>query len=120
STSYSLLRLCVLFLSRYAHHPDLHSFPTRRSSDLPLGLYDLQVTNPNGAVSVIPYRFMIEPARPLDVSIGLGGPDELLLSKSGFPNAYYGVSLTSRPNIDTPYVVLPYVVTRPDIHTFIP
>src|SRR5439155_25549120 len=26
------------FFSRYGHHPHLHSFPTRRSSDLPLGL----------------------------------------------------------------------------------
>src|SRR5690606_41278651 len=25
---------CTLFFSRYGHHRDLHSFPTRRSSDL--------------------------------------------------------------------------------------
>src|SRR5205823_14396728 len=27
------------FFSSYAHHPDLHSFPTRRSSDLPKHLF---------------------------------------------------------------------------------
>src|SRR5690606_42081168 len=25
---------CLFFSQSYAHHPDLHSFPTRRSSDL--------------------------------------------------------------------------------------
>src|SRR5438046_8533958 len=29
-----MLRLCFLFFYCYGHHPDLHSFPTRRSSDL--------------------------------------------------------------------------------------
>ncbi|MCC6234076.1 MAG: hypothetical protein IT580_15635, partial [Verrucomicrobiales bacterium] len=48
--------------------------------DAPLGLYDLQVTNPDGAAIRLPYRFLIEPARPLDVTVGLGGPDVLLLS----------------------------------------
>src|SRR5689334_25274448 len=27
----------IIYLSRYDHHPDLHSFPTRRSSDLAPG-----------------------------------------------------------------------------------
>src|SRR5206468_8727761 len=29
-----IIPLCTYFLYCYIHHPDLHSFPTRRSSDL--------------------------------------------------------------------------------------
>ena len=64
----------------------------------PLGLYDLQVANPNGAIAILPYRFMVSPARPLDATVGLGGPDEILLSKAGFPNATYFFSLLSQTN----------------------
>jgi subtilase family serine protease len=88
--------------------------------DAPLGLYDIQVTNPNGEAVVIPYRFLISPPNSLDVSIGLGGPDEILLSKAGFPSAYYGVSLDSRTNLDTPYVYFQYGVPRISNNTFIP
>src|SRR5690606_41660714 len=34
STSHSRYISCIFFFSRYADHRDLHSFPTRRSSDL--------------------------------------------------------------------------------------
>ena len=66
----------------------------------PLGLYDLQVANPTGAIAILPYRFMVSPARPLDATVGLGGPDEILLSKAGFPNATYFFSLLSLTNVD--------------------
>src|SRR6185369_12146791 len=43
----------------------------------PHGLYDVQVTNPNGAIAVLPYRFLVETAKPLDVTVGMGGPSEI-------------------------------------------
>ncbi|MGE4182659.1 MAG: putative Ig domain-containing protein, partial [Limisphaerales bacterium] len=86
----------------------------------PLGLYDIQVANPNGDISIIPYRFLISQPQPLDVTIGLGGPDEILLSKSGFPSAYYGVSFDSLTNVDTPYVFFQYGVPRIENTTFVP
>ncbi|MBL9127419.1 MAG: hypothetical protein JNL97_07225, partial [Verrucomicrobiales bacterium] len=86
----------------------------------PPGLYDVRVTQPNGDFVVIPYRFLVSSPQPLDVSIGLGGPDEILLSKAGFPSAYYGVALDSRTNLDTPYVYFQYGVPRITNNTIIP
>src|SRR5205807_8104632 len=34
SDATAALAVCSFFFARSAHHPDLHSFPTRRSSDL--------------------------------------------------------------------------------------
>src|SRR6185503_17843485 len=80
--------------------------------DAPRGLYDVQVTNPNGAISIVPYRFLVEAAKPLDVTIGLGGPSEIPVSKSGTTPAFYQVGLLSLTNIDTPYAHLSFGVPR--------
>ncbi|MCB1123273.1 MAG: hypothetical protein KJT03_17085, partial [Verrucomicrobiae bacterium] len=88
--------------------------------EAPLGLYDVQVANPDGTSQIIPYRFLIEPPKEIDVAIGLGGPDELFLTKSGFDSAFYGVSLQSLTNVDTPYVFIQYGVPRIFNDTLIP
>ncbi|MBN8557208.1 MAG: hypothetical protein J0L74_05970, partial [Burkholderiales bacterium] len=66
----------------------------------PHGLYDVQVTNPDGAVAVLPYRYLVERALPIDVTLGLGGPRALSPGESGL----YHVTLESATNVDTPYV----------------
>ncbi len=86
----------------------------------PDGLYDLQVTNPDGTSQVIPYRVLLQDPLPLDADIGLGGPDQIVLSKAGFPSAYYGVSLQSLTNIDAPYLFIQYGVPRLTNNTIIP
>ncbi|TVR47529.1 MAG: tandem-95 repeat protein, partial [Puniceicoccaceae bacterium] len=88
--------------------------------EAPLGLYDLEVRNPDGRVSIIPYRFLVEPAQPLNLTVGLGGTDEILLSKAGFPNAFYGVYFLDLGNLDNPYVFVEYGVPRIPNATFIP
>ena len=40
----------------------------------PHGLYDVEVINPDGAVALAPYRYLVEQALPPDVNIALGGP----------------------------------------------
>src|SRR5437763_16705087 len=40
SSLFILSFLSILFIYRYANLPNIHSFPTRRSSDLPLGRGD--------------------------------------------------------------------------------
>ena len=65
-----------------------------------LGLYDVSVTNPSGAEATLPYRFLIEPALPIDTVLGLGGPRIVPAGSTGL----YGVSLQSVTNVDTPYV----------------
>ncbi|MEI7464998.1 MAG: CARDB domain-containing protein, partial [Burkholderiales bacterium] len=66
----------------------------------PHGLYDVQVINPNGAVAVVPYRYLVERALPIDVTLGLGGTRALSPSTSGL----YHVTLENGTNVDTPYV----------------
>ncbi|HND50976.1 MAG TPA: CARDB domain-containing protein, partial [Pirellulaceae bacterium] len=65
----------------------------------PHGLYDLQVTNPDGSSAVVPYRFLVEQAIEPDVAIGLGGPRIILAGETGL----YSVALQSLSNVDTPY-----------------
>ena len=86
----------------------------------PVGLYDLQVTNPDGTSQTIPYRVLLQNPTPIDADIGLGGPDNIALSKAGFPNAYYGVSLQSLTNVDTPYLFIQFGVPRLANDTIIP
>ncbi|MEO6752143.1 MAG: CARDB domain-containing protein, partial [Chthoniobacteraceae bacterium] len=78
----------------------------------PLGLYDVQVANPDGSTAIVPYRLLVSQAKALDATIGLGGPDEIALSKAGFSNGYYAVSLLSLTNVDTPYVFIQYGAAR--------
>ena len=42
--------------------------------DAPHGLYDVQVINPDGAVAVLPYRYLVEASKPLDLTVAVGGP----------------------------------------------
>ena len=66
----------------------------------PHGLYDLAVINPDGEMAVLPYRYLVESAMEIDVTIGLGGPRVLPAGQAGL----YGISLQSLTNVDTPYV----------------
>ena len=68
--------------------------------DAPHGLYDVAVINPDGAVATLPYRFLVEDALPIDVTIGLGGPRVVPAGQTGL----YSISLQSLTNVDTPYV----------------
>ncbi|MHC1770058.1 MAG: CARDB domain-containing protein [Verrucomicrobiia bacterium] len=84
------------------------------------GLYDLEVTNPDGAAVRLPYRYLVETTMPLDLTVGLGGPSNIPITKSGVEPGIYGVSLLSLTNVDTPYVHLEYGVPRLANNTFIP
>ncbi len=66
----------------------------------PFGLYDVQVTNPDGQVAIAPYRFEIEQTVQPDVTIGVGGPRFILAGDTGT----YSVSLQNLGNINAPYV----------------
>jgi YD repeat-containing protein len=78
----------------------------------PLGLYDVQVTNPDGQRARIPYRFLVEAKQPLDVTVGLGGPSQIDIGTTGIDPAIYGVSFLSLTNVDTPYVLYEYGIPR--------
>src|SRR5581483_8883158 len=67
---------------------------------VPHGLYDLTVINPDGARATVPYRYLVETALEEDVAVGLGGPRFLELGQTGL----YGVTVQSLTNVDTPYV----------------
>jgi CARDB len=73
----------------------------------PHGLYDVEVINPDGAIAVEPYRYLIERAVQPDATIGLGGPRVVL---AGDTNTY-SISFQSLSNLDTPYVYFTYGVT---------
>nr|WP_309246834.1 CARDB domain-containing protein [Ramlibacter montanisoli] len=68
--------------------------------NVPHGLYDVAVINPDGALATLPYRYLVEAALPIDVTIGLGGPRVVPAGQTGL----YSVSLQSLTNVDTPYV----------------
>src|SRR5262249_57973621 len=75
-------------------------------TDAPHGLYDVEVINPDGEVALAPYRYLVEQALPPDVSLALGGPRVVWAGQSGL----YGFSLSSRTNVDLPYVYIQYGV----------
>ena len=66
----------------------------------PFGLYDVQVTNPDGQMAIAPYRFEIEQTVQPDVTIGVGGPRFILAGDTGT----YSVALENLGNINAPYV----------------
>jgi len=68
--------------------------------NVPLGLYDVSVTNPDGQRVTEAYRYLVERAIEADVTIGIGGAR----TTSPGSNEVYSVSLQSLTNIDTPYV----------------
>jgi CARDB/Putative Ig domain len=72
----------------------------------PHGLYDVEVINPDGQVALAPYRYLVEQALPPDVTVALGGPRVVWAGQSGL----YGFTLTSRTNVDLPYVYFQYGV----------
>ncbi len=79
----------------------------------PLGLYDVIVTNPDGAKAIEPYRYLVERAVEQEVTVGLGGPRVVPVGSAGT----YAVTLQSLTNVDTPYVRytfgIPYIGTNP-------
>lgn len=68
--------------------------------DAPHGLYDVVVTNADGAQAVLPYRYLVERAVERDVTVGLGGPRVVPAGDAGT----YSVVVDSLTNVDTPYV----------------
>ena len=74
----------------------------------PHGLYDVAVINPDGEIAVLPYRYLIEDALPIDVTIGLGGPRVVPGGQTGL----YSISLQSLTNVDTPYVYFTFGAPR--------
>ncbi|WP_034607036.1 hypothetical protein, partial [Chitinimonas koreensis] len=68
--------------------------------DVPLGLYDLSVVNPDGERVVAANQYLVERGIEADVTIGVGGPRNLAPGEGGT----YSVSLQSLTNVDTPYV----------------
>ena len=73
-------------------------------SDAPHGLYDVSVINPDGEEADAPYRYLVEPALPPQVALGLGGTRVMYSGDIG----YYGVTLQSTTNVDIPYVQLAF------------
>ena len=67
---------------------------------VPMGLYDIVVKNPNGETVTEAYRYLVERMIEPDVTIGIGGSRSL---SPGDKNDYT-VSLQSLTNVDTPYV----------------
>ena len=78
----------------------------------PRGLYDLIVTNPDGASAALPYRFLVERAIEPDVTIGLGGPRVILAGDTGL----YSVALQSLTNIDIPYTFFQFGIPEMGIN----
>ncbi|WP_404783509.1 putative Ig domain-containing protein [Altericista sp. CCNU0014] len=69
-------------------------------TNVPHGLYDVKVINPDGRTAIVPYRYLVERTIEPDVTVGLGGPRVLAPGDTGT----YGVSIQSLTNVDTPYV----------------
>ncbi|MEM9827396.1 MAG: CARDB domain-containing protein, partial [Planctomycetota bacterium] len=69
-------------------------------TDMPRGLYDVQVINPGGQVAVVPYRFQIERTIEPEVTIGVGGPRYIFAGDNGT----FSVALQNLGNVDAPYV----------------
>ncbi|MDK2126935.1 putative Ig domain-containing protein, partial [Parachitinimonas caeni] len=67
---------------------------------VPHGLYDLQVLNPDGQVVTEAYRYLVERGIEADVTLGIGGARTLNPGETGS----YSVSLQNLSNVDTPYV----------------
>ncbi|HET7864109.1 MAG TPA: putative Ig domain-containing protein, partial [Burkholderiaceae bacterium] len=68
--------------------------------NVPHGLYDIVVTNPDGQHVTEAYRYLVERAIEDDVTIGIGGPRSINPGDA----ATYSVTLQSLTNVDTPYV----------------
>ena len=73
-------------------------------TNAPHGLYDVEVINPDGAVALAPYTYLVEQALPPDVSIALGGPRIVWAGGT----ALYGFSLSNTSNVNIPYIEYQY------------
>ena len=77
-------------------------------TDVPHGLYDVKVINPDGSESILAYRYLVERAVTSDVTVGIGGQRQLGISES----ANYGVSVANITNLITPYVQFQLIVPK--------
>ncbi|HSV48544.1 MAG TPA: hypothetical protein VLJ58_22340, partial [Ramlibacter sp.] len=68
--------------------------------DAPHGLYDISVSNPDGATVTEAYRYLVDRGIEADVTIGIGGERTF----NPGDRSTYSVSLQSLTNVDTPYV----------------
>ena len=66
----------------------------------PHGLYDVQVTNPDGQQAIAAYRFEVEQTVSPNVTVALGGPRFILAGDTGT----YNVQLDNLGNVNAPYV----------------
>ena len=66
----------------------------------PHGLYDVQVTNPDGQMAIAAYRFEVEQTVAPNVTVALGGPRFILAGDTGT----YDVALDNLGNVNAPYV----------------
>jgi hypothetical protein len=85
-------------------------------TNAPHGLYDVEVINPDGTRAVAPYRYLVEQALAPDISLALGGPRVVWAGNSGL----YGFTLTSRTNVDIPYVQFQYGVPGLPLNELVP
>ncbi|MEM9272984.1 MAG: CARDB domain-containing protein, partial [Cyanobacteria bacterium P01_F01_bin.143] len=83
--------------------------------EVPHGLYDVKVINPDGEEAIAPYRYLVERAIERDVSVGSGGPRVLSIGETGT----YSVSVRSLTNLDTPYVHFQFGVPELDDNGFL-
>jgi large repetitive protein len=83
--------------------------------DLPHGLYDVKVINPDGKEAIVPYRYLVERAIETDVTVGLGGPRVLEPGQTGT----YGVSIQSLTNLDTPYIHFQFGVPELGVNDYL-
>ncbi|HOK77368.1 MAG TPA: putative Ig domain-containing protein, partial [Verrucomicrobiota bacterium] len=74
----------------------------------PHGLYDVTVINPGGQSVTVPYRYLVETALPLDLTVGMGGKGQLEIGETG----WYGLGIYSLTNVAAPYVHLEIGVPR--------
>ena len=70
-------------------------------TDVPHGLYDVKVINPDGSESILAYRYLVERAVTPDVTVGISGQRKINVGDS---TNYYGVSVANITNLNTPYV----------------
>ncbi len=69
-------------------------------SNVPHGLYDVEVINPDGTSVTAPDQYLVTQAIQPDVAVGIGGSSQVTPGDS----ATYTVSLQNLSNVDTPYV----------------
>ncbi|MBV8468215.1 MAG: pre-peptidase C-terminal domain-containing protein, partial [Burkholderiales bacterium] len=69
-------------------------------NNVPHGLYNVEVINPDGTTVTQAYQYLVEQAVQQDVTVGVGGPTELTPGDG----ADFTLSLKNLGNTNTPYV----------------